>query len=477
MAGDLSYTSIADIEAAFAQAQFTLEEDRKRKMALESLPYFAEEYLGLTTPPFHIKAYQHATSARRFQWLAPVGHGKSTTMGYALPLWRICKNKNIRILEVSRSLSRARELLTRVREEIETNDRLRKTFGVEPSGIWRQEDFRVQRTASVKESTMTAMGTLGNVENWRGELIIADDIIDITSSTSETIREQVAYWFANTLTKRLEPDGWIVNVGSSWHSNDLHHRIMKGSGWTIVVDRAVQEDGKTVLWPERWPLQKLYAERDSIPGGLPAFEMRFQNNPIDQAGALWDPAWIVYEDEYDPADDTFIARRSQAWDLSGAKKPSGGVPKEKLDSSACVTGDLTTEGYIVVVDVFRMQGSFPQQIDAVKAQANDWGPDSIPIESNFYQVALPQQLMRESRLPVIASEAKGQKELRIDSLTPHFKGGRIRFWRHARGLEDLIWEYKNFPHGLHDDILDALWHLVHDLMTTSGMGLSLRVRR
>ena len=76
-----------------------------------------------------------------------------------------------------------------------------------------------------------------------------------------------------------------------------------------------------------------------------------------------------------------------------------------------------------------------------------------PVESNAFQVALPQAL-REGMLPIVQVKQHRDKLWRLMELAPHFENGRIRI--HRQNHEDLIHEYLQFPKGEHDDILDAL---------------------
>ena len=83
------------------------------------------------------------------------------------------------------------------------------------------------------------------------------------------------------------------------------------------------------------------------------------------------------------------------------------------------------------------------------------------IEVVAYQAAM--QYFLEKEMPkcgiffrIAALKAEKKKEIRRDTLQPRFKVGSVWFQRGALWLNELESELLAYPHGAHDDIIDAL---------------------
>ena len=100
-------------------------------------------------------------------------------------------------------------------------------------------------------------------------------------------------------------------------------------------------------------------------------------------------------------------------------------------------------------------------MDAIFSAVQKWRPLAVGIEAVAYQSALQHFLEKEMpkrgcffRIQPLKAEKK--KELRIDALQPRLSVGSVWFRRAAPWLEKLEGELLAFPHGAHDDVIDAL---------------------
>ena len=71
-------------------------------------------------------------------------------------------------------------------------------------------------------------------------------------------REEVRFWYNNTLTNMLEPDGKLINIATKWHEDDISNYFSKLPNFTYKVYKGILneeeiEQGKKpkVLWPKR----------------------------------------------------------------------------------------------------------------------------------------------------------------------------------------------------------------------------------
>ena len=103
-------------------------------------------------------------------------------------------------------------------------------------------------------------------------------------------------------------------------------------------------------------------------------------------------------------------------------------------------------------------------MDAIFSAVQKWRPLSVGIESVAYQATFKHFIEQEMpklgtffRLTELKTEKK--KEIRIDAIQPRFSVGTVWFKAGAHWLEKLENELLAYPHGEHDDVIDALAYM------------------
>ena len=131
---------------------------------------------------------------------------------------------------------------------------------------------------------------------------------------------------------------------------------------------------------------------------------------------------------------------------------------EKADRFAMALIGVThdnTQAYLL--DLFAGRIPFPEQIDKLREWHIKYRPQLIGIESNAYQAALAQQVMRMANFPpVVPMLATGKKHERILSMAPYFKIGRIQIHKNHRDFIDEWLGYDSTLRHGKDDTLDAV---------------------
>lgn len=146
--------------------------------------------------------------------------------------------------------------------------------------------------------------------------------------------------------------------------------------------------------------------------------------------------------------------------------PDGTV---KADWFVIATG-CRVQQQILLLDIFRAQIGFPEQVRAIKQQHLRWKSSKIGIEDVAYQWAIGQQLW-ESGFPAIPVKSVGDKVFRATLVTPHWETGRVRMRGVKEGdvflphpsMKRFVKEAEDFPFGDYDDVLDAVVGLVQML--------------
>lgn len=288
----------------------------------------------------------------------------------------------------------------------------------------------------------------------RPDLVIVDDPQDAEDARSETVTETDWDWFLSDVLF-LGKKTRIFLIGNNLGERCILERVMAGAEALGFTARRIPIlDGSGVsAWPERYPEAEVEKER--------------------RAFALQGKLDIWYREKMCRA----IAPESQKFRREMFRYYDGEVRREGLnvyttvdlavsqkknaDFSAIVTVGVNADGQWFVLDVEAGRYDPTTTMDAIFAAVVKWRPLCVGIEMVAYQAALQHFLEREMpkrgvffRIAPLKAEKK--KELRIDALQPRFAVGSVWFRQGAVWLEKLEGELLAYPHGAHDDVIDAL---------------------
>ena len=333
VAEDMKCT-IAHVSRMFA----AYKEDMAREMAMDawSVPEEAEQSLKsfskfreryfltekgvpFVTAPFHKTWIKHILKTIKkggqLQILSPPRHGKTELLIHFC-IWEICKNPNVRIMWVGGNEDIAKNSVSSVLDQLETNEKLIEDFcgpggGFKPATrtgkSWSGSQFTVAtRTVSgIKSPTMVGIGRGGKILSRDCDIIIADDIEDHSSTVQPSAREHTKNWWTTTLGSRKEEHTAIVVIGSRQHPEDLYSSLLENQAWENIVEEAhdsscsipedeIKKHKKCMLWSGfrtyKWLLGR---KHDSMTtGGLQRFEMVYLNKAIAGGMQIFNPESI-----------------------------------------------------------------------------------------------------------------------------------------------------------------------------------------
>lgn len=119
-----------------------------------------------------------------------------------------------------------------------------------------------------------------------------------------------------------------------------------------------------------------------------------------------------------------------------------------------VMGKDAGSGVHWVLDAAHGRMSFHKQIEFIKRMSAKWNPRIIGIETNQYQAAAVQELLRTTDLNVMGKQSDVDKVTRAQKLVARYEQGLIHHLP-GRALGDFEYELLSFPVGEHDDFVDA----------------------
>jgi len=433
--------------------------------------------------------------------VCPRLHGKTSLLEGRV-LWCVAYGLRNFILFCSSIQEQSMDRLSVVMGHIESNDRLHADFPeLRPGKIkWTNKDGVTSTGIRLK-----AYGILNRIRGvkhgeLRPDLALGDDIEDTVNVETELQRRKGRTWLTRVLMPALDNlRGVLFIAGTILHYDALLARLVDEDehfpGWRKRRYKALNKDanGKLwALWPSRWPVPALLAQRSAKTGvGAIAFACEYQNDPISDETTLFQMTWLRGGRD---------RGRAFAESFEAAMATLGGVPPlvmvpgcdfgwvhdkksaEERDSNytVCITVAVHPETrHRHILRIYRDRGRTSQQyIDAIADEVRVTYPD--PVECPRHRLAvetvgLQRQLyelgfQEQTDLSVVGINTGTEKAdpyEGIPILSALFEGGQyhtpwpvgddpesVRQRELVQTLENELW---GLGSEAHDDMVLALW--------------------
>lgn len=397
----------------------------------------------------------------------PPRSGKSLMCSFWFPLWLLCKDPGrAKIILCTYNQSYAETLGRKLRDYI-------RDYG-EPLGLQLDPSTTAaHRWALTTGATFYAVGR-GSSLTGRGAtaLLVDDSLKDQEEASSEIIRERLHDWWGTTASTRVEPGGFMLNIQTCWHLDDLAGRCIKqsedgtGPKWDVLKLPAIAEEGDPLgrepgepLWPERFPLEVLLEQKKTmIPSHWSAL---YQQNPIPAEGNMFPMGWWQYYEVLPASFDIMI----QSWDFSfkDAKKSDFVVGQ--------VWGRKGASFYLV--DQIRARMSAKDSISAIRAFSAKYPQARAKLFEDKANGPALKALLQHEVGGIIPIQPKGSKEARAAAIQPFVQAGNVFLPspKVAPWVNDFLVECGQFPNGSHDDIVDSLTQAINYLAPSSYVAM------
>ena len=449
----------ADVRREFKTLQVMHAERKIQNKAREDFMSFVK----CTWPEF-IEGAHHRIIAKKFNDLAtgkinrlivnmPPRHTKSEFASFLLPAWMVGRDPKLKIIQVTHTGELAVRFGRKAKHLIDS-DEYRKIFETTL-----QEDSKAAgRWETAQGGEYFAAGVGGAITGRGADLLIIDDPHSEQDALSATALESAYDWYTSGPRQRLQPGGKIVLVMTRWSKKDLtgvllkNQKDVKGDQWDVVEFPAIldHEPGKEKpVWPEYWKLDELEKVKATLPVGK--WNAQWMQKPTSEEGALikreW---WRRWKEDWIPQ----LHHVIQSYDTAFLKK-------ETADFSAITTWGVfypneDSPANLILLDAIKERMEFPELRRRALEQYKYWNPESVIVEQKASGTPLTHEL-RQMDIPVSTfTPSRGNdKHVRVNSCAPLFESGMI--WApEQRFAEEVIEECAAFPHGDHDDLVDAM---------------------
>lgn len=299
--------------------------------------------------------------------------------------------------------------------------------------------------------------------------IIDDPVKNAEEANSEIIREKHADWYSSTFYTRGEPGNAIIVIQTRWHEMDLSGWLLAQEGeeqpehWHIIsfpaiADEIPQEFPETctvepdfrepgeALCPERYNLDKLKKLAARV--GTYFWNALFGQRPTPLEGGMFKRSWFDVVGAA-PRD----AQRVRAWDRAATE----GAGDYTVGLLMAKDGD----GVYYVEDIVRGQFSDLQCEKVIEqttlTDAARYGNVTTWLEEEpgSSGKAVAKITIRALAGHVVKSErSTGDKLTRAQPLSAQCEALNVKL---VRGEWNSVYlnELAGFPHGAHDDQVDA----------------------
>lgn len=406
-------------------------------------------------------------SKRFVSFLMGRGLAKTTTARITTAK-RVAYGFSRTVLYVGKSQDHAARSVEWLLKQVQFNHMYKEVFKLRQGGKWTGTEVEVINELLDVRTRILALGITGsvrgvNVDDYRPDFIIGDDLVDEENSATPEARQKIEELWFGALKESLapaseNPDAKMVLLGTPLDASDLNMKCSRDPEWSSMKVGILDVSGESV-WPERWPTEIVQAEKSAA----------IQRNQLS--------IWLREKQCEIISRETafFIAENLQFWDVL----PEDGLvtvliidpvpPKttEQLKRGIKDSWDwevLTVmarwKRRVFVCETVKNKGHQPDwTISEFFRLVDKWKPRMAWVEQVAYQKTLSwllQAAMRQRGRYVQINEWPDKRKKRdriLDGLTGVIANKEL--WLH-KDMESLREQIAAYPNVAHDDEIETV---------------------
>lgn len=371
---------------------------------------------------------------------APPRIGKTEIMKHFIA-WQFLKDPSSTVMYVSYD----KALVARKNSEIQDILLwLAKHFSIPELYMRSKNDGKTEWTNNAN-GMIIARGSGNNITgSGCSTLLVIDDPNKPADRTSPAMLSRRNAIFTSTIRNRInKPDTPIVVIQQRIAAQDLTGFLLGGGSnenWAHANFPAINADG-TALCPERLPLSEIEAYKND-PFTLNA---QFLQVPLDDIGNLFERHKLILSNDR-PA----LKSLRLVISVDAAMKTDANSDY----NSIAVIGTNGVDYF--VIDVLNFKADITLLCQKIRQLRQHYGADTpVLFEAKANGVAAVQILRREMSgiMEVTPSKSKLDRALLVKYL---FDSMNVKFTVRGFIWGEIMAQFTAFPHGRHDDIVDAV---------------------
>lgn len=301
-----------------------------------------------------------------------------------------------------------------------------------------------------------------NAKGFSGALIM-DDPNKPADMRSQTMRDKVLRFYEETLLSRLNNSNVpIINIQQRLHVEDLTGLLQKKYNFHILSKPLLNDKGVCQL-----PTQYTEERIKELQNNNYMFSAQYQQSPIILGGNVIKRDYFRYY----PTDKTYNYKRILIASDTAMKT------KEHNDYSVFITGGVTNENKLHILDIVRGKWEAPELEKVAVAVWNKYkvNPQTGLYCNGFYiedkasGTGLVQGLKSKYGIPVFGVKADTDKLTRCENVLPYIESGQVLLPNSEiyAFVPDFLNECESFSRDnshLHDDQVDSLGILIQEAL-------------
>jgi hypothetical protein len=380
------------------------------------------------SPQFHLRMWAAMESLEdRFTAFKVFRGGAKTTLMRLFAAKRIAYAISRTIVVVGASEGAASRSILWLRNQVERNRAFYQTFGLRRGAKWSETELEIINGVDETRIYVAAVGITGrvrgiNFEDYRPDLILADDLDDEeTAGSPEQRKKAKALFFGALLNSLAGPEEAteprMVLAQTPLDADDIVSTCEKSRMWRTETYGVFDEAGES-RWPSLYPTEFLRTRKKQFEEMrlLSVWMRERECQVVSEERLSFAPEWLRP-----------IAVRERKARTIIAIDPASSDSKKADELAMVVLGFV--DDVVQVLDVSAARGVTPDRVSSqMFAWIAQYHPQYIVVETVAYQRILKWYLEQEMErqrvfVPVMAYDDKRQKSDRIlqslKSVAPH----------------------------------------------------------
>lgn len=428
------------------------------------------------SPPFHRAIDEALNGPHRYVAMMIFRGGAKTTKARLYASKLIAYGLARTIVVVGKSQDHARRSVEWLMKAVDFNKQWSRAFGLRRGVKWTGEEIEVVNEVAGTTVRVLALGITGstrgiNVDDYRPDIIIIDDVEDEENTLTPEQREKTDDFINGALRNSLAPaseapHAKMIFLQTLLHPDDSISRCARDSRWHFLRFPCFDASGESV-WPDRWSTAELRREKESFiaRGKLHLWMREMECTIVSNELAAFDPAKLQYWDILPPLEECTVAVGIDPVPPPSEREQVRGLRGKDSEVHAVV---LRWRDKFFLADYRVQRGHEPDwSISTFFELKRQWQPRSVRVEGVAYQRTLKWILekamtARREWLPINAPAERRNKVYRVTDVIGDLLARRALYVH--RSHADFIQQLTEFPQGEHDDILDAVAMAAEEVM-------------
>lgn len=419
------------------------------------------------TPLFHREMWNLMESPgdRYIAFKVFRGGAKTTTTRLALSK-RIAYAISRTIMVVGKNQDHARRSVEWLMKAVEFNKLWRETFGLTKGKKWTGTEIEIFHGIDEVPIRVLAVGMTGsvrgvNIDDYRPDFILMDDIIDEEMAATAEQRQKTEDLVFGALKESLAPESEaptakMALLGTPIAQGDIMDVVSRDPEWKCVTYGILDENGQS-RWPERWSTEKVLQEKHAAiqRNQLSLWLREKQCEIISRETADFDGSWLQYWQVLPERMNIVLA--VDPVPPPSEKQIKTGLRDKDFEALA-VVGEW--QGRCYVLETVKNKGHNPDWTIAeffrLKAK---WRPRLAAVEGVAYQRTLKWLLEQEmqKRREYIQIDCDADRRSKRDRIVQALHGVAANRMLYCHPSQvDFIEQFSAYPAVQHDDVIEAV---------------------